>query len=65
MPRIHVMAGLVPQGADAATVRATYIANVRYAAEQGCAARHPDPAGAHQWPRHARLLPEPPGPGPR
>ena len=33
-PRIHVMAGLVPQGANAATVRATYIANVRYAAEQ-------------------------------
>jgi hydroxypyruvate isomerase len=33
-PRIHVMAGLVPQGADAATVRATYVANVRYAAEQ-------------------------------
>jgi len=33
-PRIHVMAGLVPQGADAAAVRATYIANVRYAAEQ-------------------------------
>ena len=28
------MAGLVPQGADAATVRATTIANVRYAAEQ-------------------------------
>ena len=37
-PRIHVMAGLVPQGADAATVHATYIANVRYAAEQ--AAQH-------------------------
>ena len=33
-PCIHVMAGLAPQGADAATVRATYIANVRYAAEQ-------------------------------
>ncbi|MGQ0730513.1 2-oxo-tetronate isomerase [Acidovorax sp.] len=33
-PRIHVMAGLVPQGGDAATVRATYIANVRHAAEQ-------------------------------
>ena len=33
-PRIHVMAGLAPQGADAATVRATYITNVRYAAEQ-------------------------------
>ena len=33
-PRIHVMAGLVPQGADAAIVRATYIANVHYAAEQ-------------------------------
>lgn len=37
-PRIHVMAGLVPQGADAVTVRATYIANVRHAAEQ--AAQH-------------------------
>ena len=33
-PRIHVMAGLVPQGVDAATVRATYISNLRYAAEQ-------------------------------
>lgn len=37
-PRIHVMAGLVPPGADAATVRATYIANVRHAA--GLAAPH-------------------------
>jgi hydroxypyruvate isomerase len=33
-PRIHVMAGVVPQGADTATVRASYIANVRHAAEQ-------------------------------
>lgn len=33
-PSIHVMAGLVPQGADAAAVRATYVANVRHAAEQ-------------------------------
>ena len=33
-PRIHVMAGLVPQAADAAAVRATYVANVRHAAEQ-------------------------------
>ena len=33
-PRIHVMAGLVPKDADAATVRATYVANVRHAAEQ-------------------------------
>jgi len=33
-PRIHVMAGLVPPGADAATVRATYLANVRHAAGQ-------------------------------
>ena len=40
-PRIHVMAGLVPQGADAAAVRATYIANVRYAAEQAA------PPGIH------------------
>ena len=36
-PRIHVMAGLVPQGADPITVRATYIANVRYAAQQAAA----------------------------
>ena len=33
-PRIHAMAGVVPQGADAATVRATYVANLRYAAKQ-------------------------------
>jgi hydroxypyruvate isomerase len=33
-PRIHVMAGVVPQGADTSTVRATYIANLRLAAEQ-------------------------------
>lgn len=33
-PRIHVMAGLVPQRADAAAVRAAYVANVRHAAAQ-------------------------------
>ncbi len=33
-PRIHVMAGLVPQGADPAEVRATYVANIHHAAEQ-------------------------------
>ena len=33
-PRIHVMAGLVPQDADAATAHATYVANVRHAARQ-------------------------------
>lgn len=31
-PRVHVMAGLVPAGHDAATVRATYVANLRHAA---------------------------------
>ena len=36
-PRLHVMAGLVPAGTDAATVRATYIANIRHAAEQAAA----------------------------
>lgn len=30
-PRLHVMAGLLPQGADAARHRATYIENLRYA----------------------------------
>ena len=33
-PRIHVMAGLMPAGVDAATLRATYVANLRGAAEQ-------------------------------
>ena len=39
-PRIHVMAGLMPAGVDAATLRATYVANLRGAAEQ---ARAPHP----------------------
>jgi hydroxypyruvate isomerase len=36
-PRIHTMAGLVPQGTDAAALRATYLANLAWAA--GVAAR--------------------------
>lgn len=31
-PRVHMMAGLVPEGADPALHRATYLANLRYAA---------------------------------
>ncbi|TFZ01935.1 2-oxo-tetronate isomerase [Ramlibacter humi] len=33
-PRVHVMAGLVPAHADRAALRATYIANLRWAAKQ-------------------------------
>jgi hydroxypyruvate isomerase len=33
-PRVHVMAGLVPQGVDRAEVQPTYVANLRWAAEQ-------------------------------
>ena len=33
-PRIHVMAGLVPEGLDRAAVRATYVRNLRWAAGQ-------------------------------
>ena len=33
-PRIHVMAGLVPPGADPATLHASYVHNLRWAAEQ-------------------------------
>ena len=33
-PRLHVMAGLVPPGADRARYRATYIENVRHAARE-------------------------------
>ena len=36
-PRIHVMAGLMPAGVDAATLRATGVANLRGAAEQAAA----------------------------
>ena len=37
-PRIHVMAGLVPAGADRAALRATYLANLAWAAGQAAAA---------------------------
>jgi len=33
-PRIHVMAGLVPAGVDRATLRPTYVANIRWAARE-------------------------------
>jgi len=33
-PRVHVMAGLAPAGSERAALRATYVANVRWAAEQ-------------------------------
>jgi hydroxypyruvate isomerase len=33
-PRIHVMAGLVPEGADRARLRSTYVANLQWAAAQ-------------------------------
>jgi hydroxypyruvate isomerase len=40
-PRIHVMAGLRPAGANEAALRATYIANIRHAARQAA------PHGVH------------------
>ena len=33
-PRVHVMAGLVPEGSERADVRATYVANLRWAAAE-------------------------------
>jgi 2-dehydrotetronate isomerase len=33
-PRIHVMAGLIPDGESAQTVRSKYVANLRWAAQQ-------------------------------
>lgn len=36
-PRIHVMAGLMPQGSSHAALMPTYIANLRWAAEQAAA----------------------------
>jgi 2-dehydrotetronate isomerase len=33
-PRVHVMAGLLPQGAERETVRPTYVANLRWAAAE-------------------------------
>ncbi|MFB6674125.1 2-oxo-tetronate isomerase [Streptomyces sp. NPDC056390] len=37
-PRVHMMAGLVPQSADPAPYRATYLSNLAYAAEQAATA---------------------------
>ena len=37
-PRIHVMAGLVPAGVERASLQATYIASLRYAAAQAAKA---------------------------
>ena len=36
-PRIHVMAGKMPAGVDAASMRASYVSNIRYAAQQAAA----------------------------
>jgi hydroxypyruvate isomerase len=33
-PRVHLMAGIVPAGADAASLRATYVANLAWAVRQ-------------------------------
>jgi hydroxypyruvate isomerase len=33
-PRVHVMAGLVPQGQERAALRPTYVANLRWAAKE-------------------------------
>ena len=40
-PRVHLMAGLVPAGADRAALRRTYLANLTWAAQQA-AARYVD-----------------------
>ena len=37
-PRIHVLAGLVPEGADAAALQATYTGNLAWACEQAATA---------------------------
>jgi hydroxypyruvate isomerase len=62
--RLHVMAGLVPAGADRAALRATYVANLAWAAHRrrrwACRSDR-----AHQHTRHPRLLPQPPGRGTR
>lgn len=36
-PRIHVMAGLLPEGRERAELRPTYVANLRWAAQQAAA----------------------------
>ena len=45
-PRIHVMAGLVPQGADRAAYESTYLQNIAWAAQE-----------AHQAGRHVLIEP--------
>jgi hydroxypyruvate isomerase len=52
-PRLHAMAGLIPDGADIASYRAVYIENLRYAAKE--LARHGltlliEPINSHDMP---------------
>ena len=64
-PRVHVMAGLAPEGADRAALSATYLANLAWAASQAEGARRRRADRADQHARHPRLLPQPPGRGAR
>ena len=53
-PRLHAMAGVVPESATPAECQATYIANLRYAAEQLSRRRDHAPDRTHQ---HALVAP--------
>ena len=54
-PRIHLMAGLVPTGVERDAVRATYVANLRWAAAQAAQAGRAvliEPINARDMPRY-------------
>ena len=54
-PRIHLMAGLVPTGVERDAVRATYVANLRWAAAQAAQAGRGvliEPINARDMPRY-------------
>ena len=63
-PRVHVMAGVLPAGADRAAHRATYVANLAWAAAQAASAGIELLIEPINTARHSRLLPEPAGRGP-
>ena len=60
-PRIHVMAGLLPAGADRSAHRAAYRRQPGLGGAAGGVGRHRCADRADQQARHPGLLPEPPG----
>ena len=64
-PRVHALAGLVPERADRAAYRTCYVNNLRVRRRRAGQVRPDAPDRAAQSPRHARLLSDDAGRGAR